>query len=134
MPGLTRENLEPYLAALLGRPVEVLQLTRLGNLPEAPPGDAKSYGYGVPIRIDFQAAGCPRRSSVLHTMSPGPFGHEHMADRAQVLLWEHDAFNQLPRHVRALDVGGIRRSGELLSLGQVGELCLLTDYAEGASY
>lgn len=134
MPGLTRQAIEPYLAALLGRPVEVLQLTPLGNLPEAPSGDAKGYGYGVPIRIDFQAAGCPRRSAVLHTMSPGPFGHEHMADRAQVLLWEHEAFNQLPRHVRALDVGGIRRDGELLSLGQVGELCLLTDYVEGASY
>jgi hypothetical protein len=43
---------------------------------------------------------------VLHTMSPNAFGHEHMSDRAQILLWQHRAFNCLPGHVRALDVAG----------------------------
>jgi hypothetical protein len=57
-----------------------------------------------------------------------------MADRAQVLLWEYGAFNRLPRHVRSLDVGGFTRSGDLISLGKIDELFLLTEYAEGKGY
>jgi hypothetical protein len=57
-----------------------------------------------------------------------------MADRAQVLLWEHPAFNRLPRHVRSLDVGGFEPKGTLTSLGKVQEFFLLTEYAEGQGY
>ena len=67
-------------------------------------------------------------------MTPGPFGHEHMADRAQELLWENQAFNHLPRHVRSLDVCGFQPGGRLISVGNVEEFCLLTEYAEGESY
>jgi hypothetical protein len=67
-------------------------------------------------------------------MRPGPFGHEHMADRAQVLLWSNHAFSNLPRHVRSFDVGGFRSDGTLISAGDVEEFFLLTEYAEGQGY
>jgi len=67
-------------------------------------------------------------------MTAGPFGHEQMPDRAEVLLWEYSAFNRLPQHVRSLDVGAFRGEGCLISLGDVEELFLLTDYAEGKGY
>lgn len=67
-------------------------------------------------------------------MRPGPFGHEHMADRAQVLLWSNQAFPCLPRHVSSFDVGGFRSDGKLISMGDVEELFLLTEYAEGQGY
>ena len=73
----------------------------------------------------------------MHTMSPGPFGHEHTADRAHTLIWSNHAFNRLPRHVRSLDVGGIERNGDLHSLSKVEEFCLfclLTEYAKGEPY
>jgi hypothetical protein len=57
-----------------------------------------------------------------------------MADRAQVLLWQHRAFNNLPRHVRAMDVAGIDTAGRLSSVGNVEEFCLLTEYASGEGY
>jgi hypothetical protein len=57
-----------------------------------------------------------------------------MADRAHILLWEHQAFNRLPRHVRSLDVGGFQRDGSIVSLGQMEEACLLTEYVEGQDY
>ena len=78
----------------------------LGGAPSSK--SIKSYGYGKPIRIDYQAAGEERRSAVFHTTSPSPFGHEHMSDRAQVLLEAHRTFNRLPRHVRSLDVGAFQ--------------------------
>jgi hypothetical protein len=96
-------------------------------------GDLKCYGYGVPLRVDFQVNDeC--RTAVLHTMTPGPFGHENMADRAQALLWDHQAFSRLPRHVRSLDVCGFQPRGELISVGNVHEFGLLTEYVEGQSY
>ncbi|HYK89800.1 MAG TPA: phosphotransferase [Acidobacteriota bacterium] len=132
MAELNLEKVERYLRSLLGEPVTVLGLAPLGHPPEDKP--IKGYGYGTPIRVDYQAAGRERRSAVLHTLSPGPFGHEHMADRAQILLWEYGAFNRLPRHVRSLDVSGFQADGNLISLGQVEEVCLLTEYAEGQGY
>jgi aminoglycoside phosphotransferase (APT) family kinase protein len=70
----------------------------------------------------------------LHTMSPSRFGHEHMSDRAQILLWQRDTFNRLPRHVRALDAGSFQADGTPVSLGGPEEFFLLTEYAEGQGY
>lgn len=132
MPVLTQEQIQQYLQSVVGIPVAVLDVTALGKTREK--GDVKQYGYGIPLKVDFQVDGRERQSAVLHTVAPGPFGHEHMADRAQQLLWEHQAFNRLPRHVRSLDVCGCGPSGHLRSLGGLEEFCLLTDYAEGESY
>src|SRR5262249_7008264 len=95
--------------------------------------EPKGYGYGAPLRVEYEVGG-RRCSAVLETVSAGPFGHEHMADRAQILLWDHKAFARLPRHVRSLDVGGFRSCGELVSLGDVDELFVLMEFAEGRPY
>src|SRR5579864_4529680 len=130
-PKLNKEAMERYLGTLLGKRVQVLGLTLLG---ETSGGDLKAYGYGTPVRIDYQPAGEACRSAVFHTMSANAFGHEHMPDRAQVLLAQHRAFNRLPRHVRALDVGAFQFDGSLISLGKAEEFCLLTEYAPGTPY
>jgi hypothetical protein len=131
MPELSKDAVERYLGSLLGKQVHVLSLTLLG---ESGNGDPKAYGYGIPVRIDYQPAGEPCRSAVFHTMSANPFGHETMPDRARVLLWQHQAFNRLPRHVRALDAGAFQGDGSLISLGKAEEFCLLTEYAAGSPY
>jgi hypothetical protein len=106
VPDLKREEVERHLRSVLGTPVTVLGLVALGGAHEAK--DIKGHGYGTPVRVDYLVDGGERRTAVLHTMSPGPFGHEHMADRAQELIWENQAFNHLPCHVRSLDVGGFQ--------------------------
>jgi hypothetical protein len=130
MPELKSVHVEHYLQRVLGKPAMVLELSRLGDAPED--RSLKEYGYGTPVRVDYVVDG-ERRRGVIHTLNAGPFGHEHMSDRAQVLLWEHAAFNQLPRHVRSLDVGGFIGS-EMLSLGKANEFFLLTEYVEGSGY
>src|SRR5581483_328656 len=112
MPDLSRAKLKAYLETLHRAPVEVIGLARLGEPLET--AELKGYGYGSPLRVEYELAG-RHRSAVIETVSPGPFGHEHMSDRAQILLWDHRAFNSLPGHVRSLDVGGFRASGELVS-------------------
>lgn len=122
------ENTERYLKSVLGTNVTALALTDLRD-----PTDKLVKG-GLPVRVDYQMPDGQRRTAVLHTMSPGPFGHERMEDRAKILLWSHAAFNHLPRHVGSLDVGGFLPDGTLISLGDVEEYCLLTGYAQGQAY
>jgi len=131
MPELSPKNLEPYLQSLLGRPVQILGLGPLGEPLQ--PGTLKGYGYGVPIQVEYEVSG-QRHRAVLETISSGPFGHEHMADRAQILLWSHGAYNRLPRHVRSLDAGGFQKDGQLLSLGKMEEPFILMEYVEGQGY
>jgi Phosphotransferase enzyme family len=132
VPDLKREEIERYLQALIGAPVTLLKMAILGGNRESK--DLKGYGYGVPLKLDFLVDGHEHRTAVLHTMTPGPFGHEHMADRAGELLWEHQAFNRLPRHVRSLDACGFQPPSQVISVGKVEEFCLLTEYVEGESY
>src|SRR5688572_15857485 len=94
-------DIERYLKSLFGSSVRIVKTSVL-----AKPGkkELKGYGYGTPVLLEYDLDGTLHRA-VLHTVRPGPFGHEHMSDRAQSLLWDHTAFNTLPRHVRSLDVG-----------------------------
>jgi hypothetical protein len=128
----TGEQIAGYLRSLLGEDITVLGLATLGQ--EVKDRSVKGYGYGTPIRVDYQTKDHQRHIVVLHTMSKGSFGHEHMSDRAQKLLWDHQAFNHLPCHIRSLDVGGFQPDGNLISLGSVKEFCLVTEYAEGQGY
>lgn len=125
----TPEAVAAYLRIVHGAQVSDVRIAPLGGGRQ---GD-KGYGYGIPLRVDYRLAARPRRA-VLESVRPGPFGHEHMADRAQQLLWAHDAFGRLPKHVRSLDVGAVRETGELVPLGNAEELFMLADFIEGHEY
>lgn len=131
MDALRTSGLERYLRSLWGDGTRILSCVPIGKA--AATGDPKAFGYGVPLRIEAEIDG-RRRSAVLETMSPNAFGHEHRADRAQALLWSHAAYNDLPRHVRSIDVGATRLSGELVSLGDADEFFVLMDFVEGGCY
>jgi streptomycin 6-kinase len=132
MPELTASALEDYLSKVFGSEVSVLGMSILGMRNT---GDAlKNYGYGVPVRIDYRIGKNAPSTAVFHTMRPNQFGHEHRADRAQIHLWEHEAFNHLPKHVRSIDVGAFQSDGSLLSLGKTDEVFLLSEYADGIAY
>ena len=131
MPELSRERLERYLAALFHAPVAVTALVPLRESKAS--GAAKEYGYGHPVKIEFTVGVSPR-AAVLETTSPGPFGHEHMADRARMMLWDHAAYNALPKHVRSLDVGAFDSEGNLLSVANAEEFFLLVEHVEGTGY
>ena len=123
-------DIERYLKSVAGSSARVVKTSIL-----AKPGkkELKGYGYGTPVLIEYDVEGKLHRA-VLHTVRPGPFGHEHMSDRAQSLIWDHTAFNTLPRHVRSLDVGAFRRDKTAVSLGDAEEFFTLTEYGEGTPY
>jgi hypothetical protein len=96
----SRESLRDYLASLYGEGVEICGVWVLGGKELKPSEDLKGFGYGFPYVIESKADGKVKRV-VLETMHSEGFGHDHFADRAQILLWQHSAFNKLPKHARS---------------------------------
>ncbi|WP_455378189.1 phosphotransferase [Petrachloros mirabilis] len=131
MPVLKKKTLERYLQDRFGPDTTLVAYGPIGK--ESSQGTYKQYGYGAPVKVTFRV-GPLRRSAVLETMSPGPFGHEHMADRAQAILWDYDSYGRLPRHVKALDVGAFTTNQEMFSVAQAREFFVLTQWTEGVSY
>ncbi|HWI70266.1 MAG TPA: hypothetical protein VNS88_18185, partial [Nitrospiraceae bacterium] len=131
MPTLRKQSLERYLRNRYGPTATLLTYGVIGK--ESSRGAYKQYGYGSPVKLTFQV-GRTVRSAVLETMSPGPFGHEHPADRAQAILWDYDSYGRLPRHVKALDVGAFTDDHRLISVAQAREFFVLTQWTEGTSY
>jgi hypothetical protein len=129
---LRPERIEKYLKSLLGERITLASMTALGD--SADDRRQKKIGYGTPIRVEYESATGDRKSAVLHTMGFSHFGHEHMSDRAQILLWQRDTFNRLPHHIRAIDAGTIQTDGTPASLGAPEEFFLLTEFAEGVGY
>ncbi|MBZ0169062.1 aminoglycoside phosphotransferase [Candidatus Methylomirabilis lanthanidiphila] len=140
---LQHKALAQYLEAALGGVVQVQAVRPItgdeshvvGKEPGVLHGhDLKAFGYGRPIQIDLLLNGVPR-SYVLSTMRGGRgFGHDHKADRAGALIWAHEAYGKLARHVESIDVGFFTRDGQLQSAGRAEEYFLLVDKVEGATY
>jgi hypothetical protein len=78
--GLNERRVRDDLSEVHGEPVEGLRLRRLGG---AQAEGGKEYGYGVPLLLEYRAGGVDQRC-VLHTMAPGPFGHQHMSALAWI--------------------------------------------------
>ena len=88
--------------------------------------------HGTAFRLRFTTPR-GRRQLILKTLFPSGFGHDHYSDRAQVLLLANATYNQMQKHIRALDVVG--ETGDLLmSVKDAREFYLLMEEAQGESY
>src|SRR4030095_1037182 len=105
-------RLDEYLARVFGEPVTVLALRSLGGDAA---DDPKGFGYGGPFEVESRVGGPPRARVGSRTRPAQGFGHDSPADRAWQALYGHHAYNDFPRHVRSVDVGFIRGSGEMVS-------------------
>lgn len=124
-------HLDEYLGRVLGEPVEVIGLRSLTGEVIA---DPKGFGYGTPFEIECRIDGHHRRFVVSRTRPAKGFGHDYPADRAWQALYGHPAYNGFPRHVKSVDVGFIRPSGELISAADAVDFFQLVEKAEGRLY
>jgi hypothetical protein len=124
---MLRDELEAYLSSSFGRPVRVGSIAPLG-------GEAgeKGFGYGAPVLVTLK--GAPVEAVVVHTIGSGGFGHDTLADRAAAAVLAYETFNNLPHHVRALEVGAVDAAGKWISLGRARDFFLVTEYGEGEPY
>lgn len=131
MSALSKVRLRRYIQSRFGSDAELLAYDVIGKASGK--GVQKRYGYGTPVKLTFRLGGRVQYA-VLETMKPGPFGHEHMADRAQAMLWDYDSYGRLPRHVKALDVGAFDDRHRLFSVAEAREFFVLNEWADGTSY
>ena len=130
--GICRETLAGYLARTLGAEVEVLGLRGLGS--DHAREDPKGFGYGVPFEAECLVGGALRAFVISRTRPVQGFGHDYPADRAWQALYGHVAYNSFPAHVRSVDVGFVRASGDLVSAGDAMEFFQVVEKADGELY
>lgn len=135
---LDPDRVEEYLTERLGQKVELLDLRPLtdGGVTAINGNETRSlktFGYGEPVFVKYRMRG-KETSAVLHTMADNAFGHERRADRAAGILLSYDTYNDLPQHVRAIDVGTVTKDAGLRSLHDSDEFFLLTEFVDGAPY
>jgi len=122
--------IDEYIREVFGPDARVIKVVELGQ----PHAELKGFGYGKPYQITFSLNGVVK-SVVLSSMRrEGGFGHDHFSDRAQILIWQHDTFGSLPRHVRAFDVGYFTPDGHMHSARDADEYFILMDLVEGTEY
>ncbi len=124
-------RLDEYLARVFGEPVEVVALRSIGG---GVVGDPKGFGYGTPFEVECRVGGRPRALVVSRTRPAQGFGHDYPADRAWQALYGHTAYNDFPHHVRSLDVGFVRASGEMVSAADAVDFFQLVEKADGHLY
>lgn len=93
-------------------------------------GGAKGRGYGSPRLVRLPSG----EAVVFHRSHRGPFGREYLADGAHTQVLAAETFDDLPGHVRALDVGAVLADGSLRSLAGAEAFYLITSYGEGVPY
>lgn len=71
---------------------------------------------------------------VIKTLEPKDFGHEYPSDRAGIFLLDLDEFNNLSKHVKAVDVLAESKDGSVKSIGGGKEYYLLMEKGEGRHY
>lgn len=73
-------------------------------------------------------------SYVVKSLISEGFGHDYPSDRAAVFLLDLDEFNNLPKHVRAVNVLAEMEDGSIRSVGGGKEYYLLMEKGEGKDY
>jgi hypothetical protein len=71
---------------------------------------------------------------VIKALFPEGLGHDYPSDRAAVFLLDLDEYENLPRHIKALDVLSERKDGAIKSIGGGKEYYLLMEKGEGRDY
>jgi len=74
------------------------------------------------------------KSYVLKDLIPGGLGHDYPSDRAAVFLLDLDEYNNLPKHVKAIDVLAEKENGSIISIGGGKEYYLLMEQGKGRDY
>lgn len=121
-----------YLERRTGEEVLNLETREFGG--EATGAAAlKQFGYGNPLLVTYETAD-RQEKLVFHRIRRNAFGRERADDRVAAVWLDFETFNQLPRHVRAVDKLARTQAGDLHSIAYGVELMLVTLYTPGDPY
>jgi len=101
---------------------ELLEFRRLGK---------GVHGEGFLLKVRDREG---IKEYVLKDLVPHDLGHDYPSDRAQVFLLAYSYYNELPNHVKAIDVLQLKKDRRLQSIRDGVEYFLLMEKAEGVNY
>jgi hypothetical protein len=110
-----------YLKECFGKDINLMAIERLGE-------GIHGAGYLIKFRRYRE-----EMRLIMKTLFPSEFGHDHFSDRAQVLLLANANYNEMPKHVKALDVVG-EAPDRLISIKDTGEFYIFMEEAKGKPY
>ncbi|UCH82061.1 MAG: phosphotransferase [Nitrospiraceae bacterium] len=119
---INKKSIETYMLKLLGKKALSVHIEKLG---------AGVQGAGFLIDVKKKDG---HESYVIKGLYPEGLEHDYPADRAGVFLLDLEEFQNLPRHVRAIDVLAEKKNGVIQSIGGGKEYYLLMEKAEGDHY
>ena len=114
-------KVENYLKECFGPETSLTGIQRLGE-----------GIHGVAYLLRFMNSHEEKRL-IMKTLFPSEFGHDHFSDRAQVLLLANANYNEIPKHIKAIDITG-ETPDRLISLKEAREFYLFMDEAKGDPY
>ena len=88
--------------------------------------------HGAAYRVKFTTPH-EERTFIMKALFPSRFGHDHYSDRAQVLLLANANYNDMPKHIKAVDVVG-ESPDRLISVKNAKEFYIFMEEAGGESY
>ena len=115
------KKVQDYLKKHFGQETELMGIDRLGE-----------GLHGIAYLLTFKTSH-EEQHLIMKTLFPSGFGHDHFSDRAQVVLLANANYNQMQKHVKAIDVVG-EVPDCLVSLGDAQEFYILMEEANGRPY
>ncbi len=89
------------------------------------------HGVGFLIKIQTHEG---IKQYVIKDLFPEGLGHDYPSDRAHVFLLGLQAYNELPKHAKAIDVLAEMSDGSIKSIGGGKEYYLLMEQVKGRDY
>lgn len=126
------EALERYLSDSWQTNVSIDKVAELGGTATGAEA-LKQCGYGKPLYLEASGPTGSERM-VVHRVRRNGFGRERADDRVAAVWLDYHTFNQLDKHIVALDMILRRKDDTLESIGDGQELLLLTAFQPGRPY
>jgi len=115
------EKVQGYLRRSYGIDTKLLGIEALGE-------GVHGVGYLIKFSTPLE-----EHRLIMKALFPSRFGHDHYSDRAQVLLLANANYNDMPRHIKAVDVVG-ESPDRLISVKNAKEFYIFMEEAKGVSY
>jgi hypothetical protein len=126
---IKKSSIIKYLQERFGGKIEILGVKKLGTFTDT----IKKLGYGDTFLVEFRKEG-KDISVIFSTMRKDKYGHQYIWDRANVLMFQYDAGQRLPKHAHPLDIGYFNAEGMARSVCDANIYFLLTEKVEGTDY
>jgi len=119
---INESGLKNYLENKFGGKLNSFTMSTLGR-------GCLGIGYLLEFEINDK-----KYRKILKSLYTEHLGKEYSADRAQSLILAHSSYALMEHHIRSMDVIGLEKDGEMISVGNAEEFFILMDEAGGTDY